>query len=41
MSLAINSANNGGDYNVVKNFNGIKIVRWIAIYYISPDIVSE
>jgi len=31
----------GYDYNVIKNFNGIKIVRWIAIYNISPDIVSE
>ena len=35
------SVNDGNDYNVIKNFKGIKIVGWIAIYNISPDIVSE
>jgi hypothetical protein len=29
------------DYNVIKNFNYVKIVRRIAIYNIYPDIVSE
>ena len=33
--------NRGRDYNVIKNFNGIKIIGWITIYNISPDIVSE
>ena len=35
------NGHDGYDYNVIKNFNGIKIIRWIAIYNISPDIVSE
>jgi hypothetical protein len=39
--IGLGPVKDGGDYNAIKNFNTLKIVRRIAIYYISPDIVSE
>ena len=31
----------GYDYNGIKNFNAIKIIRRIAISYTIPDIIPE